>query len=267
MEVSELVSRTKQCSFHDIHLKLPLNQDPQSNLDSTLIGKLISTKPLGLNIVKAVVTNGWQPVYPLEVRKLEYNIFPFRFQHEADSQQAFQRQPQSIRGGHLILKKWCPNPSWQEIDFTTSSFQIPIHGLPTLQHSKDNLRQIGIKIRKVLEIDFTGDGGEYQRRFTRIKVDIDITQPLLPSFFLPRANLNDLLVSIKYEKLSYFCYTCGIIGHDEKECIKEFYQLQNPFGSMFYAARSWLRLENDHIPIGVYNKADRPTIFHLFSIG
>ena len=93
MEVSELVSRTKQCSFHDIHLKLPLNQDPQSNLDSTLIGKLISTKPLGLNIVKAVVTKAWQPVYPLEVRKLEYNIFPFRFQHEADSQQAFQRQP------------------------------------------------------------------------------------------------------------------------------------------------------------------------------
>lgn len=78
-------------------------------------------------------------------------------------------------------------------------------------------------IRKVLEIDFTGDGGGDYRRFTRIKVDIDITQFLLSSFFLPRANLNDLLVSIKYEKLSYFYCTCGIIGHDEKECIKEFY--------------------------------------------
>ncbi|KAK9997641.1 hypothetical protein SO802_022327 [Lithocarpus litseifolius] len=109
----------------------------------------------------------------------------------------------------------------------------------------------------VLELDLSGEGGSNWRKFTRIKVDIDIEQPLLPGIFLPRPKLDDLWVSLKYEKLSIICYTCGLIGHDEKDCNNEIYKLQNPFGAIFEAAGSSLRPENDHIPIGVYNKPDR----------
>ena len=92
-----------------------------------------------------------------------------------------------------------------------------------------------------------------------MRIDIDIAQPLLPGVFLPRPNLNDLWISLKYEKLPEICYNCGIIGHEEKDFRRNTYFLPNPFGSNFKASGSWLRLESDLIPIGVYKKPNRPS--------
>nr|POF16651.1 hypothetical protein CFP56_69302 [Quercus suber] len=254
MEVTELVKRTNRCSFQDIRLELPPNQAVDSPPENTIIGKLISPKSLSLPIIKDVVTKAWRPTYPLEVSKLDNNVFLFKFHHEADAQKTLLKRPWSIRGGHLILKEWDPSLTWKEVDFSKSVVWVQVHGLPSLWLSEMNLRTIGAMAGEVLELDLSGEGGAQWRRFTRIKVNIDIEQPLLPGVFLPRPNLDDLWVSLKYEKISQICYICGIIGHDEKDCGRDLYKLQNPFGVQFEAAGSWLRPENDHSPIGVYDK-------------
>ena len=256
MEVSELVNRTKWCSFQDIRLELPPNQQPLNPSANTIIGRLLSPKSLSLPIIKEVVTKAWRPLYPLEVIKLDSNIFLFKFQHETDTQKTFLKRPWSIRGRHLILKKWNPCLTWKEVDLSKSTLWIQVHGLPTLWLSEANHKSIGAMVGDFLELDLSGEGGYEWRRFTRIKIDIDIEQPLLPGVFLPRPNLDNLWVSLKYEKLSTICYNCGLIGHDEKDCNKEIYKLQNPFGVQFVAAGSWLRPENGHIPAGVYDKLD-----------
>ena len=256
MEVSELVNRTKRCSFQDIRLELPPNQQPLNSSANTIIGKLVSPKILSLPVIKEVVTKAWRPLYPLEVIKLDPNIFLFKFQHETDAQKTFLKRPWSIRGGHLILKKWNPCLTWKEVDFSKTTLWIQIHGLPSLWLSEANLRSIGTMAGEVLELDLSGEGGSVWRRFSRIKIECAVEQPLLPGVFLPRPNLDDLWVSLKYEKLSIICYICGLIGHDEKECNKETLKLQNPFGAQFVAAGPWLRPENDHMPVGIYDKKD-----------
>ena len=115
MDVSDLAKRTKLCSFQDIRLELPPNQTCDIQAGSTLLGKIISSKNLSLSIIKDIVTKAWRRVYPLEVKKLHCDIFLFRFQHESDAHKAYSRCPWSVRGGHLILKKWSPNLSWQEV--------------------------------------------------------------------------------------------------------------------------------------------------------
>ena len=254
MEVTELVKRTNRWSFQDIRLELPQNQAPNSPPENPIIEKLISSKSLTLPIIKDVVTKAWRPTYPLEVTKLDTNMFLFKFHHEADAQRTLLKRPWSIRGGHLILKEWNPSLTWKEVDFSKSVVWVQVHGLPSLWLSEVNLRTIDTMAGEVLELDLAGEGGAQWRRFIRIKVNIDIEQPLHPRVFLPRPNLDDLWVSLKYEKISQVCYICGIIGHDEKECGRDLYKLQNPFGVQFEAAGSWLRPENDHIPIGVYDK-------------
>ena len=71
---------------------------------------------------------------------------------------AFRRRPWSIRGGHLVLKHWNPSLTWQEIPFSTSTFWVQVHDLPDLWRSPANIRRLGEKAGKVVEVDFAGEG-------------------------------------------------------------------------------------------------------------
>ena len=255
MELSELVDRTAKISCLDIRLELPPNQASPCKSQNNLLGKLISSKVIGFNTVRDVVGKAWRPSFPLEVKRLEGNLFLFSFHHEADLLKAFRRRPWSIRGGHLILKKWSSDLAWKEVDFSLSSLWVQVHGLPPLWQSECNLKAIGSKVGNVIEVDFAGEGDSGWKRFTRIMVDVDISKPLILGVFLPRPKLSDLWISLKYEKIADVCYRCGLIGHDEKFCHEECFVLENPLGISFRAAGPWLRAESAESPHGLYNAA------------
>ncbi|KAL0005207.1 hypothetical protein SO802_012768 [Lithocarpus litseifolius] len=251
MEVSDLVDRTKSFSCQDIRLELPPIQDISTSTNHLLLAKLISSKPIALSAIKDITFKAWKPTFPMELKRLDTNTFLFSFQHEVDLFKVFHKRPWSIRRGHLILKSWSPELDWKEVDFSTSSFWVQVHRLPSLWLSEANLRRIGSMIGSVTEVDFTGDGGGAWKKFIRIRVDISIDSPFLPGFFLPRTNNEDLWVSLHYEKLSEICFRCGVIGHSEKSCKRELFQLRNLAGIKFNAAGPWLRAESDEIPLAL----------------
>ena len=63
--------------------------------------------------------------------------------------------------------------------------------------------------------------GKLLRSFLRLRVIIDITQPLTTSFQVSRREKGNVWVLVKYEKLQDYYYTCGVIGHDQRLCNKE----------------------------------------------
>nr|POE84009.1 hypothetical protein CFP56_54799 [Quercus suber] len=180
MEVSDLITRANRLSCEDAKLELPPNQNPNGSPELTLLAKLITSKDISLTYVKDITLKAWKPVYPMEVKKLDKNLFTFSFQHEVDLHKAFSMRPWSCKGGHLILKRWSPDTTWQEIDFTTSTFWVQIHGLPALWRSESNLRRIGAHIGQVLEVNIVGELGGCWKKFLLIRVDIQTEKPLTP---------------------------------------------------------------------------------------
>ena len=54
----------------------------------------------------------------------------------------------------------------------------------------------------------------------RIRVDIDITKPLLRGKMVHFEDVGDGWVFFKYEMLPVFCYRCDILRHQDHECKK-----------------------------------------------
>lgn len=74
--------------------------------------------------------------------------------------------------------------------------------------------------------DFIGTFIEYDasnksslwRDYMRIKVSIDVTEPLKRWKKIKKADGSTFTAMFKYEKLYHFCFACGQLGHTESFC-------------------------------------------------
>ncbi|KAI9088628.1 hypothetical protein K1719_029742 [Acacia pycnantha] len=56
------------------------------------------------------------------------------------------------------------------------------------------------------------------RTFIRTRTLVNIKKPLVVGFWVPRPQRKPVWVSIRYERLQNYCYDCGRIGHEAKNC-------------------------------------------------
>ena len=63
--------------------------------------------------------------------------------------------------------------------------------------------------------------GRMLRSFLRMRVSIDIRLPLTIGFWVLRKEKNPVWVWLKYEKLQEYCFQCGRIGHEARQCKEE----------------------------------------------
>ncbi|RVW31876.1 Transposon TX1 uncharacterized 149 kDa protein [Vitis vinifera] len=83
-------------------------------------------------------------------------------------------------------------------------------------------KQLGNFIGKFVDYDINNNAGLW-RNFMRIKVLLDVRQPLKRWKKIRKPQGEWPLVHFKYERLSTFCYLCTMLGHSEKFCDKIFF--------------------------------------------
>lgn len=78
-------------------------------------------------------------------------------------------------------------------------------------------RVLGL-LGKVVKVDVDGDG-KASGAFLRGQVAIDIDKPLRRGVLLRMSkNEEPRWFAVQYEKLPFYCFACGVMGHSEVEC-------------------------------------------------
>ena len=83
--------------------------------------------------------------------------------------------------------------------------------------TKANVVAIASMLGRVESVEETVKG-DCRRRCTRVQVNINISQPLCRGCLVNVRDSQTQWISFKYECMPNFCYWCGVMNHDEKDC-------------------------------------------------
>ena len=101
--------------------------------------------------------------------------------------------------------------------FTHQPFWIQVWGLPFDLITEEAGRDIGNGIGKLVEVDCKAFQTK-QSRFLRIRVEVPLDKPLCRGGPVISPEGDEVRVAFRYERLVGWCFTCGKICHNHKEC-------------------------------------------------
>ena len=107
--VEDITHHTQKVSCADNRLELLVPHHNTNSPNLLLIDKICSHRNFHVVVILEIILKAWRPSQPIQITKVERNIFMFSFEHEADLVLAYNRRPWTLRGAHLNLKMWNPD--------------------------------------------------------------------------------------------------------------------------------------------------------------
>ena len=170
-----------------------------------------------MRALKSTLRSVWMMGSDLRIVDVGKNIFQFKFNSRYQMEWVERNGLWNFDNNLLLLCKWKKGLSVNNISFTHSLFWIQEGGLPFESMSEEVGRDLGNRLGKYIESDKRSWLSE-QAKFMRIRVDLPINKPLQRGRNIVNPNGGKYWVTFKYERLPSFCFQCGILGHDEKNC-------------------------------------------------
>ncbi|OMO78284.1 hypothetical protein CCACVL1_14522 [Corchorus capsularis] len=206
-------------------MEIPLDLAGDDEVEATqfaLIGKIVVDRQLNRRGIMNVLRAIWSPRVLHGVTEVSQNLYGFYFVDRKSMEMALNQGPWLVMGHCLMLKRWAATQSVQEIVFDEIFFWIQAHNLPLNLQIKSNTIRIGRTIGRLIDVEDPEWNRGVGRGFLRFKVAMDFKKPLVNGFWTSRADLTKVWVDLKYERLGDFCYNCGMLGHTDRGCEKDF---------------------------------------------
>lgn len=161
----------------------------------------------------------WKTTREVKIESLGDNMFIFKFGSEADKRSILVGGPWHFDRALIVLIEPVGIGDVKKQDFSHTSFWVQIHDVPIMCMTKEMATALGEAIEKVEEVE-TDATGECFGQFLRLRISVDITRPLKKILELEQEGQaeEDIPMRVMYERLPDFCFCCGRIGHQYREC-------------------------------------------------
>ena len=186
------------------------------NKEFIIAAKFMTRRALSIDAIGRTFKPLWKTRNGYQIRDVGNHIILFVFDDETEAERVLTLEPWSYDKHLVILNRYDGSYPIRSIKFHTVKFWIQIHGLPFNRLNEGTAYNIGKSLGVVSRAEQKGDiiGGD----FLRIRVGINVSKPLCRGRKVLLGQGKEEWVSFKYEKLPNFCYWCGLVSHDDKEC-------------------------------------------------
>ncbi|GLT64224.1 hypothetical protein SLA2020_367300 [Shorea laevis] len=219
-EIEDLITHTNALGWNDTS---PLLAVPAAINTSTmqpslsLVGKVFSLQPISRSNIKSNLLLSWKFLKSLTFEDRDDDLLVFTFEDMDDLHHVLDSSPWNIKGSPYFS-----NTGQRMLPLKTST---SIRGIldssswPTSRHVNCRLcKSHWFKLGDLISIDNADNSKPSRKSFLRIRVSINLLNPLSPGFTHHRASKPSIWVQYKYERLSDYCYVCGRLGHMSFTC-------------------------------------------------
>ena len=187
-----------------------------------LVGKVLSPTPIHVTTIRSSMKPAWGNPMGLKLRAIGEkvdNLFVAEFGCKADLERVLAGTPWMVGRHAVILKHYDEKLSASEIVFDRMEIWVRILNLPLGWMNQTRGSRAMSLIGPMVRMDVDADG-KASGAFLRARVAIEIDKPLRRGVLLRMSKTEEpRWFHAQYEKLPYYCFGCGIMGHSEVECL------------------------------------------------
>ncbi|XP_058752316.1 uncharacterized protein LOC131625473 [Vicia villosa] len=187
----------------------------EEGFQRSLAGKLWTESNFNARAFKSTMVNAWKLKNPVETQDLSKNLFLFKFATKRDLEYVLRNGPWSFDRYLLVLKRISGEEQPSDLNMHYGSFWVRIYELPLILRSETMAKKLGSILGEYEEMD--SREAFKNGRFLRVKVTLNLKDPLKRGTIVKFKEKN-LRVHFKYERLPTFCFVCGRMGHQMKDC-------------------------------------------------
>ncbi|KAH9792118.1 CCHC-type domain-containing protein [Citrus sinensis] len=184
-----------------------------------LVGKIMHQRGVNLEGLRYAMLQIWRTNKEVRIESLGSNIFMFKFDVEADKKRVMGGGPWHFDRALMVLTEPKGIGDIANQSFTHTPFWVHLRNMPITWMHRDMVQELGEYIGSVEDVD-TDEEGNCIGEIVRLRISVDITKPLQKILEVETEDEGSIPIPILYERLLDFCFCCGLIGHQYKECIE-----------------------------------------------
>jgi hypothetical protein len=202
---------------------LTLDIDPAATdvqiMEHCLIGRLLSDKQIKIAYFRERMGYIWRPVKKVSIIQADDDRFLFQFRHRLDATKVLDEGPWLYDNYNLVVERIAPGTVSATVNLNFLDIWVQVHNLSFGLIQSRTGHGIGHFLGELKVYD---DRNTLHSSYMRLKVRINVTEPLKKEWQVRVRDGSYVTCYFKYEKLGDFCYLCGILGHTDKSCPRLF---------------------------------------------
>ncbi|XP_027062606.1 uncharacterized protein [Coffea arabica] len=185
---------------------------------NSCLEKFVARKEMNLKGLKGALERAWKR-QGFRIFRVQPDVCQLFFASKKDLQFVLSKGPWNIDNNLLVVKSWFSGVRVNELDFENVFFGVNICGLPWEFYTQEVAMKVASSFRdcSCVQLKEKSDSDE---RFFRLRILVNTKTPLRRVVRLKWGDNSEARGILRYERLSSFCYQCGVMGHTAKVCAK-----------------------------------------------